>query len=179
MYNLLLPSFWISTCTVWWRSEWNETCRVHANTQFCQPVLDCLFSEHFALLQNVHICSVDHPNSFSIGSRVLSPGVEWPGSEVDHSLLPSSKVKNAWRDTSTPPIRFHGVNREFTFLLSSNRNRINCSSSEWSPLFCLMLTLKCMIEYGRQLQDYNQSSNDSHTSVSWHAVRIKCRNRKV
>jgi len=31
------------------------------------------------------------------------------GHEVDHSLPPSAKVKNAWHYTSTSPIHLHGV----------------------------------------------------------------------
>jgi len=35
------------------------------------------------------------------------------------------------------------------------------------------------MEYARQLQEYNQSSTDTHTSVSGHAARIKCRNKQT
>jgi len=35
--------------------------------------------------------------------EVIIPGVERPGREADHSHLSSSKVKNAWSYTSTPP----------------------------------------------------------------------------
>jgi len=38
----------------------------------------------------------------------LSPGVERPGHEADHSPT-SVEVKNAWSYTSTLPIRLHGV----------------------------------------------------------------------
>ena len=33
------------------------------------------------LLQNVHA----HPASYSVGNGFLSPGVNWPGSEIDYS----------------------------------------------------------------------------------------------
>jgi hypothetical protein len=37
------------------------------------------------------------------------PGVQWPRCESDYSPTCSAEVKNAWRCSSTPPIRFHGV----------------------------------------------------------------------
>jgi hypothetical protein len=39
----------------------------------------------------------------------LSLGVKRPGSEADHTLPYSAKVKNAWSYTSTPPVCLHGV----------------------------------------------------------------------
>jgi len=39
----------------------------------------------------------------------LSLGGKWPVCEADHSLPPSTDVKNAWSYTSTPPIRHHDV----------------------------------------------------------------------
>jgi hypothetical protein len=39
----------------------------------------------------------------------LSLGVKGPGREADHSPPFSAEVKNAWKSTSTPPIRLHGV----------------------------------------------------------------------
>jgi hypothetical protein len=39
----------------------------------------------------------------------LSLGLKQPGREADHSPPSSAEVKNAWRYTSTPPIRFHVV----------------------------------------------------------------------
>jgi len=39
----------------------------------------------------------------------LSLGVKRPGREAGHSPLYSAEVKNAWRYTSTPTIRLHGV----------------------------------------------------------------------
>jgi hypothetical protein len=41
--------------------------------------------------------------------RALSLGVKRPGREADHLPPSSVEVKNAWRYSSTPPIRFHGV----------------------------------------------------------------------
>jgi hypothetical protein len=43
--------------------------------------------------------------------RALSLWVKWPGREADHSSPSNAEVKNAWRYTSTPPIRLHGVVR--------------------------------------------------------------------
>jgi hypothetical protein len=42
-------------------------------------------------------------------SGTLSLGVKRMGRETDHSLPSSADVKHAWRHTSTPPIRLHGV----------------------------------------------------------------------
>jgi hypothetical protein len=41
--------------------------------------------------------------------EALSPGPKRPGREGDHSRPSSAEVKNAWRYTSTSPIRVHGV----------------------------------------------------------------------
>jgi hypothetical protein len=51
-----------------------------------------------------------HPASYPVGKLgALSPGVERPGREADHSPPSSADVKNSWSCTSTPPIRLHGV----------------------------------------------------------------------
>jgi hypothetical protein len=42
------------------------------------------------------------PGAFSLG-------VKWQGHEADHSSPSSAKVQNAWRYTSIPPPRLHGV----------------------------------------------------------------------
>jgi hypothetical protein len=39
----------------------------------------------------------------------LSLGVKRQAREADHSLPSSAEVKNAWSNTSIPPIRLHGV----------------------------------------------------------------------
>jgi hypothetical protein len=44
-----------------------------------------------------------------VSGVALSPGVKRPGRDADHSPPSSAKVKNAWRYTSTSPIRLHGV----------------------------------------------------------------------
>jgi hypothetical protein len=36
-------------------------------------------------------------------------GLKRPGRESDHSQPSNAEVKDAWRYTSTPPIRIHGV----------------------------------------------------------------------
>jgi hypothetical protein len=41
--------------------------------------------------------------------RALSLGVNRLGRETDQTNPSSAEVKNAWRYTSTPPIRLHGV----------------------------------------------------------------------
>jgi hypothetical protein len=37
------------------------------------------------------------------------PGIEQPGSEVDHLPLSIAEAKNDWRNTSTPPCCLHDV----------------------------------------------------------------------
>jgi hypothetical protein len=38
-----------------------------------------------------------------------TPGVKWPGREVDHSPRTSAKAKKTWIYTSTPPMHLHGI----------------------------------------------------------------------
>jgi hypothetical protein len=48
--------------------------------------------------------------------RSSGPGVKQLGREVDHSPLSSSKLKNAWSDTSSPPKCLHGADKDrFSF----------------------------------------------------------------
>jgi hypothetical protein len=54
-----------------------------------------------------HIYKVDKLMPQKIKRKPLSPGVQWPGCEVDHSPPSSGEVKNVWSYTSTPPICFH------------------------------------------------------------------------
>jgi hypothetical protein len=46
-------------------------------------------------------------NQWVLGA--ISLAVRWLENEADHSLPSSSKVKNAWHCTSTPPVHLHGV----------------------------------------------------------------------
>jgi hypothetical protein len=64
---------------------------------------------NFSLHHRVKTGSAAHPASYPLGAGSLSLGIKRPGREADHSLPSSSKVKNAWRYTSTPPIILHGV----------------------------------------------------------------------
>ena len=53
--------------------------------------------EDFSFLQNIQTSSGDHPASYSMGTVVLSQGYSsW-----------STKIKNTWSYTSTPPICLH------------------------------------------------------------------------
>jgi hypothetical protein len=47
--------------------------------------------------------------SYPMGIRGTFPRVKPQGCEADHSPLSNAEVKNAWKYTSTPPIRLHGV----------------------------------------------------------------------
>jgi len=65
---------------------------------------------------------------------VLSLGVKWPGHEAHNSPLSNAEVKNTWSNTSTPPVRFHGVLRRrrgnYVFNwrhITKTRNRLEVS----------------------------------------------------
>jgi hypothetical protein len=53
----------------------------------------------FFLRYHVQTGSGAHPASYEMGT----------GGEADHSPPFSAEVKDAWRCTSTPPVRLHGV----------------------------------------------------------------------
>jgi len=55
----------------------------------------------------------------------LSLGVKRPGSEADYSFPPSAEVKNEWTNTSTSPIRLHGVVLRDNFTLPFNLTLVN------------------------------------------------------
>jgi hypothetical protein len=59
---------------------------------------------NFSLHHRVQTGSGAHPASDPMGTRGSFPGVKRPGRDVDPSPY-SAEVKNAWRYTSTPPIR--------------------------------------------------------------------------
>ena len=55
--------------------------------------------------------SEGHPARYSLGTVVLSPGLQRPESAVNHSLPFSAEVKNVQSFTTTTLIYFHGVDR--------------------------------------------------------------------
>jgi hypothetical protein len=57
----------------------------------------------FTLRRRVQTGSGAHPFSSPVDKGAPSRGVKRPGREADHSRLSSTKVKNAWNCTSTPP----------------------------------------------------------------------------
>jgi hypothetical protein len=63
----------------------------------------------FSLRHRVQIGSGAHPASHPMGTEGPSPGVKRPVCEAGLSPPSDAKVKNEWRDTSTPPIRLHGA----------------------------------------------------------------------
>ena len=75
------------------------------------------WSKRFFSSQNIQASSGTHPDSFSMGTRIISPGVQQPGHEVDHShLVPRLRMCGAipilllpafmaWRGTT--PMRAH------------------------------------------------------------------------
>jgi len=58
----------------------------------------------FYFCRTAQTSSGSYPHSYSVGSRILTLGVKWPGHEVEHLPLSSAEVKSEWRYTSAPPI---------------------------------------------------------------------------
>jgi hypothetical protein len=59
---------------------------------------------------SVQTISGVHPASYPMGfGEILSSGAKWPEYEAKYLSPSSTKVKNTWNYTSTPPIRLHGV----------------------------------------------------------------------
>jgi hypothetical protein len=57
------------------------------------------------------------PFLYSKGTRSSFPGVRWPWQAADHSLSPSTKVKNEYSYIPNPPLSLHGMDKDnFTFL---------------------------------------------------------------
>jgi hypothetical protein len=59
--------------------------------------------------RRVQTGSGSHPASYTINTGGFTLGVKWPGREANHSHPSSAKVNSAWKCTSSPPIRLHGV----------------------------------------------------------------------
>jgi hypothetical protein len=64
---------------------------------------------NFSLRHHVQTGSRAHPASYPVGIRGSFLGGKAAGNEADDSPPSSAEVNNAWRYTSTPPIRLHGV----------------------------------------------------------------------
>jgi hypothetical protein len=64
---------------------------------------------NFSLHHRVQNGSGTHLASYPMVPGALSLGVKRPGREADHSPPSSAEVKNAWSNTSTLPIRLHGM----------------------------------------------------------------------
>jgi hypothetical protein len=56
-------------------------------------------------LRSIHLLFSEYRGTFE--------GVKRFGLEVDHSPPPSAEVESKWSYTAIPPIRFHGVDREY------------------------------------------------------------------
>jgi hypothetical protein len=69
----------------------------------------------FSLVRNVQTVSEVHPVPQLLAAVGFFPGVKRPGRENDHFSLSTAKVKNGWSYTSTVPVWFHFVHRDFTF----------------------------------------------------------------
>jgi hypothetical protein len=53
-------------------------------------------------------------------------GLKWPEHEIDHSLLPSAKIKNQWSCTSAPPICRHIIDGENIIIIIIIIYLFNC-----------------------------------------------------
>ena len=63
------------------------------------------------ILLNVKADTGAHPASCSVDN-----GNKWSRREINYSPAYGTELKNKWNYTSSPPIRFHGVQKEnFTF----------------------------------------------------------------
>ena len=72
------------------------------------------------VLQNCTDCLWCPPSLLFNGYQGSFLGIKWMEHEVDHSPPPSTKIKNYWNYTSTPPICLLGMDRNsFTFTLLS------------------------------------------------------------
>jgi hypothetical protein len=63
-------------------------------------------SQEFSLLHVVQTGIGAHTASYSMGTRVLSPGIKRKGREADHSPPTSAEVKKMWIYTFTHPYGF-------------------------------------------------------------------------
>jgi len=67
--------------------------------------------------RGIYVCrtaqtgSGSYPHCYSVGSRILTLGVKWPGHEVDDSPSVQCQSWVSGGYTSAPPICFHGVDR--------------------------------------------------------------------
>jgi hypothetical protein len=66
----------------------------------------------------VHTGSGAHPASYSMGTKLLFPGINRPGREVDLSLPSCTYIKIELSYTFPPPVRLHDVDRaNFNFFI--------------------------------------------------------------
>jgi hypothetical protein len=86
-----------------------------------------------------------HPASYPMGTRSSSLGVKRPGHWGDHSPPSSAEVKNAWRYTSTPPIRLQsGQRREkrrMTGRLERELKMVQLSATRYSCIAILWVSI--------------------------------------
>jgi hypothetical protein len=77
------------------------------------------------LVEGSFFSSPNHPQQLQVphslqfnGCQGSFSGVKRPKREVNHSPRSNAKIKNEWSNTSTPPICFHGTDRDdFTFYI--------------------------------------------------------------
>jgi hypothetical protein len=102
--------------------------------------------QKFLLSKTSSPALVPTPTSHSMGKGVLSRKVKRPRREAGH-LLPSS-VEDGWSNTSTSPIRLHGVHRNyFTFTFALHLGDFHIGSPYGrqlrSGVWCLCHPSKC------------------------------------
>ena len=103
--------------------------------------------KHLSLLQNVQTGSGDPPSGYRLPFSV----VKLPGSDVDHTPLSSTEVKNSWSHTSTPAIYLHGVHRD-------NNHRQLRRSKEALPITSQSFVLVSYIKHSEHAKLYTYYS---------------------
>ena len=75
------------------------------------------------------------PNSLFKEHRVSFQDRKWPGCDIEHSLPSSAEVKIENSCTSVPSIRLHGVDGDFSFLVTTSRLKVSIQPSYKTKAF--------------------------------------------
>jgi len=114
---------------------------------------------NFTLCHHVQTSSGAHPASYPMGTGILTLEVKWPGCEADHSTPSSTKVKNVWGYTSTPPVAWCLVKHRTTLLYCTYAWR---QSSHWQKLLLtphLLASLWMHQRLGSNMENHGQALN--------------------
>jgi hypothetical protein len=61
----------------------------------------------------------------------LSPGLQWPRCEIEHSLSSGGKIKNAWSHTSTPTCYRNKKEEKYEVKSYKKEPKKNTESAYW------------------------------------------------